>query len=183
MGAYLERVGCKADESIILEAYQKQVPIFCPAFSDCSAGFGLLAHQYRRGDRSKLTIDSVKDFLELAVWKHRQKDTGLFMVGGGVPKNFAQDVAVAADILGEETRMHKYAVQVTVADVRDGALSSSTLKEANSWGKVDTTFEQMVYSEATIAVPLIVGYAYHKGSWKARAARQGNQLLDAVAAR
>jgi deoxyhypusine synthase len=130
-----------------------------------------------------VTIDSVKDFLELAVWKHRQKDTGLFMIGGGVPKNFAQDVAVAADILGEETRMHKYAVQITVADVRDGALSSSTLKEANSWGKVDTTYEQMVYSEATIAVPLIVGYAYHKGNWKSRTARQGNQLLDAVEAR
>jgi deoxyhypusine synthase len=180
LGAYLEREGCKADESIILEAYRKQVPIFCPAFSDCSAGFGLLAHQYRRGDRAKVSIDSVKDFLELAVWKHRQKETGLFMIGGGVPKNFAQDVAVAADVLGEETRMHKYAVQVTVADVRDGALSSSTLKEANSWGKVDTTFEQMVYSEATVAVPLMVGYAYHKGHWKSRSARQGNQVLDAI---
>ena len=64
--------------------------------------------------------------------------------------------------------MHKYAVQITVADVRDGALSGSTLKEASSWGKVDTTFEQMVYSEATLALPLIVGYAYHKGSWKGR---------------
>ena len=183
MGAYLEREGCKAEESIILEAYRKQVPIFCPAFSDCSAGFGLLAHQHRRGDGPKVSIDSVKDFLELTIWKHRQKETGLFMIGGGVPKNFAQDVAVAADIIGEETRMHKYAVQVTVADVRDGALSSSTLKEANSWGKVDTAFEQMVYSEATVAVPLIVGYAYHKGNWKSRPARQGNQLLNTVAAR
>jgi deoxyhypusine synthase len=85
--------------------------------------------------------------------------------------------------MGFEARMHKYAVQVTVADVRDGALSSSTLKEANSWGKVDTVYEQMVFSEATVAVPLLVGYAYHKGNWRGRQARHGNQVLDAVTAR
>jgi len=182
MGAYLERTGCKTEDSIVHEAYRRHVPIFCPAFSDCSAGFGLIAHQQQRGDKPKVSIDSVKDFLELSLWKTRQKDTGLFMIGGGVPKNFAQDITVAADIMGFEARMHKYAVQVTVADVRDGALSGSTLKEANSWGKVETTYEQMVYSEATVAVPLIVGYAYHKGSWKNRAARHGNQVLDAVPA-
>ncbi|MBI3894694.1 MAG: deoxyhypusine synthase [Acidobacteria bacterium] len=183
MGAYLERNGCKAPESILLEAYRKQVPIFCPAFSDCSAGFGLIAHQAARGDRPKVSIDSVKDFLELTQWRVRNRESGLFMIGGGVPKNFAQDVAVATDILGQEMRMHKYAVQVTVADARDGALSGSTLKEANSWGKVDSSFEQMVYSEATIAVPLIVGYVYHRGNWKARETRHWNQVLDTVVVR
>ncbi|MBI4442206.1 MAG: deoxyhypusine synthase [Acidobacteria bacterium] len=181
MGAYLERNGCRANDSIVLEAYRKQVPIFCPAFSDCSAGFGLIAHQANREDRAKVSIDSVKDFLELTRWKVKSQETGLFMIGGGVPKNFAQDVVVAADVLGAEARMHKYAVQVTVADVRDGALSGSTLKEAHSWGKVDSDTEQMVYSEATLAVPLIVGYAYHKGGWRNRQARRGNQVLDAVA--
>ena len=58
--------------------------------------------------------------------------------------------------------MHKYAIQITVADARDGALSGSTLKEASSWGKVDLTYEQMVFSEATLALPLIAGYAFHK---------------------
>jgi deoxyhypusine synthase len=67
--------------------------------------------------------------------------------------------------------MHKYAVQLTVADERDGALSGSTLKEANSWGKVDLAKEQMVFGEATVTFPLIAGYAYHKGSWKSRKAR------------
>ncbi|MBI4461210.1 MAG: deoxyhypusine synthase [Acidobacteria bacterium] len=180
MGAYLERNGCKAPESIVFEAFRQQVPIFCPAFSDCSAGFGLIAHQAARADRPKLSIDSVKDFLELTQWKMKNLETGLFMIGGGVPKNFAQDITVAVDILGQEARMHKYAVQVTVADVRDGALSGSTLKEANSWGKVDSTFEQMVYCEATLAVPLIAGYAYHRGNWRRREARQWNRILDAV---
>ena len=77
--------------------------------------------------------------------------------------------------------MHKYAVQVTVADTRDGALSGSTLKEASSWGKVDLAYEQMVFAEATTAVPLLVGYAYHQGAWKARKARRWNTILDRVA--
>jgi deoxyhypusine synthase len=69
-------------------------------------------------------------------------------------------------------------VQITVADDRDGALSGSTLKEANSWGKVDLGAEQMVYAEATLALPLIAGYAYHKANWKNRSARNYAKLLD-----
>jgi len=119
----------------------------------------------------------VKDFRELTELKVKSKQTGLLMIGGGVPKNFVQDTVVAADILGIDAPMHKYAIQLTVADERDGALSGSTLKEANSWGKVDTGYEQMVYSEATITFPLLVSYAYHKGAWKKRRQQKLNQLL------
>lgn len=181
MGAYLDRHGCRTPDSIVYEAYKADVPVFCPAFSDCSAGFGLVAHQHARGDGPKLSLDSAKDFYELTRLKIANPTTGLFMVGGGVPKNFAQDVVVAADVMGQGVPMHRYAVQVTVADVRDGALSGSTLKEASSWGKVDLAFEQMVYAEATLAVPLLVGYAYHKGAWKARPGRRWNRLLEPVA--
>ncbi|MBX3043904.1 MAG: deoxyhypusine synthase [Candidatus Kapabacteria bacterium] len=167
----------KGEGSIIRTAYEKGVPIFCPAFSDCSAGFGLVHHQYyAKGE--VVAIDSAKDFLELTKTKIEVGDSGIFMIGGGVPKNFIQDVVVAAEVLGIEADMHKYAVQITVADERDGALSGSTLKEASSWGKVETTWEQMVFSEATIAMPLIVGYAYHKESWKGRKERRFNDLLD-----
>ena len=164
-------------DSVVLAAFEKEVPIFCPAFSDCSAGFGLIHHQFQNPDRH-LSIDSAKDFLELTRIKIASKQSGLFMIGGGVPKNFAQDTVVAGDYLGFDVGMHKYAVQITVADVRDGALSGSTLKEANSWGKVDQGAEQMVYAEATIALPLIAGYAYHKGGWKNRKARSFAKLLD-----
>ncbi|MFO0945187.1 MAG: deoxyhypusine synthase [Planctomycetota bacterium] len=178
MGEYLDRHGCRTNDSIIYEAYKAEVPIFCPAFSDCSAGFGLVAHQHFRGNGPKLSLDSAKDFHELTQLKIANPTTGLFMIGGGVPKNFAQDVVVAADLLGREVPMHKYAVQVTVADVRDGALSGSTLKEASSWGKVDLAHEQMVFSEATLAVPLIFSYAYHKNDWKSRHGKKWNQLLE-----
>jgi deoxyhypusine synthase len=103
--------------------------------------------------------------------------TGLFMIGGGVPKNFAQDTVVCAEILGREAEMHKYAIQITVADVRDGACSSSTLKEACSWGKVDVTHEQMVFAEATTVAPLIVSDAYHRGAWRDRDKRRWARLF------
>jgi deoxyhypusine synthase len=177
MGEHLE-TNAKAD-SIVQAAYQCGVPIFCPAFSDCSAGLGIVAHYHERlkAGRGTCAFDSAKDFYELTQIKLNNPITGLLMIGGGVPKNFAQDIVVAADILnaqdgGDAPQMHKYAIQITVADTRDGALSGSTLKEASSWGKVDTTYEQMVYSEATIALPLIAGYAYHKRGWEKRQEKQ-----------
>ena len=183
-GEYLEQNGGpKGGDSIIYEAFKKDVPIFAPALSDSSAGFGLVAHLVNRGDGApRMSHDSGKDFYELTQLKIKNAETGLFMIGGGVPKNFTQDIVVCAETLGHDAPMHKYAIQVTVADVRDGALSSSTLKEASSWGKVDTVYEQMVFSEATLAVPLIAGYAYHKGAWKSRKARKWNALLEPVTA-
>lgn len=166
MGKYLMK-NAKKKDSLVQAAYENGVPIFCPAFSDSSAGFGLVLHQYQH-PQNHVSIDSVKDFLELTGIKIKAGTTGLLMIGGGVPKNFAQDTVVCAEILGEDVPMHKYAVQITVADVRDGACSSSTLKEANSWGKVDSSCEQMVYAEATTVVPLLASYAYHKGNWKKR---------------
>ena len=76
--------------------------------------------------------------------------------------------------------MHKYAIQITVADARDGALSGSTLKEASSWGKVDLTYEQMVFAEATIALPLIAAYAFHKKAFAERKGKKFAQVLEPV---
>ena len=177
MGKYIE-ANNHDKNSIVYRAYEKGVPIFCPAFSDCSAGFGLVHHQWNNPDKH-VAIDSVKDFRELTRIKIENDKTGIFMIGGGVPKNFTQDIVVAAEVLGyEDVSMHTYAVQITVADERDGALSGSTLKEASSWGKVDTVHEQMVFAEATIALPLIAGYAYHKRNWEGRKARNFNAMLD-----
>ena len=184
MGKYLSDNGRTPanghNDSIVLAAYELGVPIFCPAFSDCSAGFGLVAHQHARQGKPMVSIDSAKDFYEITQLKIANPTTGLLMIGGGVPKNFAQDIVVAADILGVEASMHKYAIQITVADARDGALSGSTLKEASSWGKVDLTYEQMVFSEATLALPLIAGYAFHKKGYSARSGKNFAEVLDRV---
>jgi deoxyhypusine synthase len=161
MGAYLANTPKFAkNESLVKTAYLKRVPIFVPAFSD-----------------------SGKDFRELTDIKLACKDTGLLMLGGGVPKNFAQDIVVAAELLNErkggkargDIGMHKYAIQMTVADSRDGALSGSTLREACSWGKVDIVHEQMVFGEISALFPLMASDAYHRKAWKSR---KGFKLAD-----
>jgi len=176
MGRYLVERGFGQD-SIVRVAYEKAIPIFIPAFSDCSAGFGLVLHQWKRPE-SHVAIDSVRDFRELTRIKIAAKETGLVMIGGGVPKNFAQDVTVAADVLGFPVPMHKYAIQITTADVRDGGLSGSTLKEASSWGKVAQGLAEMVWAEATLVFPLLVSYVYHKGTWRARQEKRLSEWLD-----
>jgi deoxyhypusine synthase len=181
MGAWLERER-PGTRSIVSAAYRAGVPIFVPAFSDCSAGFGLVHHQVHHPD-GHIALDSAADFRELTQLKLAAGATGLLMVGGGVPKNFAQDVVVAAEVLGHDVEMHRYAIQITVADERDGALSGSTLREANSWGKVKLGEEQMVYAEATVALPLVAGYAYHKGAWRAREAKNYGKLFTPEAAK
>ncbi|MEX0582386.1 MAG: deoxyhypusine synthase, partial [Sneathiella sp.] len=176
MGRWLKTNAVKKN-SLIETCYDHDVPIFVPAFSDCSAGFGLVKHQVENPEKH-LSIDSVKDFRELTEIKIAAGTTGLLMVGGGVPKNFVQDTVVCAEILGKEVDVHKYAVQISVADVRDGACSSSTLKEAASWGKVSTSLEQMVFAEASSVVPLLASDAYHRGGWKNRKARKFTKLFQ-----
>lgn len=176
MGKWLVKNSKKKD-SLVQVCYEHNVPIFCPAFSDSSAGFGLVRHQWDNPQKH-VSIDSVKDFLELTKIKMAAKTSGLFMIGGGVPKNFVQDTVICAEVLGKEVPMHQYAIQITVADVRDGACSSSTLKEAASWGKVDTMYERMVYAEATSVVPLIISYVYHLGDWKKRKKYEWAKMLD-----
>ena len=191
MGRHLDAT-VPAAESVVLAAYRKAVPIFVPALSDCSAGFGIVLHQAsaNREGRAAVTLDSGADFLELTRIKLASRASGLLMLGGGVPKNFAQDIVVAAEMLQEDDRgegregspnevsMHRYAVQLTVADSRDGALSGSTLREATSWGKVDTAREQMVFCEATLGFSLLASDAYHRRAWEGRPERRLARSLD-----
>ena len=175
LGKYLKNNG-KKKGSLIEAAYDNDVPIFCPAFTDSSAGFGLVMHQ-EQNPKKHITIDSIREFRELTEIKLQSKQSGLFMIGGGVPKNFVQDTVVCAELLGKKVDMHKYAIQITVADTRDGACSSSTLKEASSWGKVDVTKEQMVFAEATSVLPLIASDAYHREHWKNRDRKKFSKIF------
>ena len=114
IGKYLKS-NAKKKGALIEMAYDNNVPIFCPAFTDSSAGFGLVMHQ-ERNPKKHITIDSIREFRELTEIKIKSKGSGLFMIGGGVPKNFIQDTVICAELVGEQVDMHKYAVQITVAD-------------------------------------------------------------------
>jgi deoxyhypusine synthase len=153
---------------LVQTAFEHDVPVFCPAFLDRSAGFGLVLHPARHPEKH-LFIDSVNDFKELTQIKINADTTGLVMIGGGVPKNFAQDTVICAEILGHDALMHKYAIQITVADSRDGACS---------WGKVNRIFEQMVYAEATSVLLLLANHAFHSGLWKKRRKHSYAKLFD-----
>lgn len=181
MGKWLSEGNAKKQGSLVQFAYEHEVPIFCPAFVDSSAGFGLVKHQVdamKRGGHY-MVLDAIADFRELTDIKIKAGTTGLLMIGGGVPKNFTQDTVVCAEILGhDDVEVHKYAVQITVADVRDGACSSSTLQEAASWGKVSTAMEQMVFAEATSVLPLLASDAWHRGAWRNREKRRFAKLFD-----
>lgn len=212
MGRFLD-VSFPESESVVLSAYRKGVPVFVPALSDSSAGFGIVLHQATaaREGRESVSLDSGRDFLELARIKLASRATGLLMLGGGVPKNFAQDIVVAAEMLHEEAAssgrasaaaggtgaaaaaedgtgaampaeasMHRYAVQLTVADSRDGALSGSTLREATSWGKVESAREQMVFCEATLGFALLASDAWHRQAWEGRPQRRFADWLEEV---
>jgi deoxyhypusine synthase len=181
MGKWLAAGNAKKPNSLVQTAYEHDVPIFCPAFVDSSAGFGLVKHQVdamKRGGHY-MVLDAIADFRELTDIKIKAGTTGLLMIGGGVPKNFTQDTVVCAEILGhEDVEVHKYAIQITVADVRDGACSSSTLQEAASWGKVSTALEQMVFAEATSVLPLLASDAWHRGHWRNREQRRFAKLFE-----
>ncbi|MEI9928166.1 MAG: deoxyhypusine synthase family protein [Sphingomonas sp.] len=151
------------------------MPIFCPAFVDSSAGFGLVKHQVDRAKEGKpyMVLDAIADFRELTDIKIKAGTTGLLMIGGGVPKNFIQDTVVCAEILGhDDVQVHKYAVQITVADVRDGAAPPRRSRRPRVGARSNTGIEQMVFAEAGSVMPLLASDAYHRGHWKTRAKRK-----------
>jgi len=155
------------ENSILYQAHKHGVPVFCPAIADSSIGIGL-AGFYRWAAENKIktfTIDVLKDNMEIAQIVLRSKKTGSIYVGGGVPKNYINDAAVMLDY----TKGHSYSFQITADAPHWGGLTGSTLDEAKSWGKVSKKAARAtVYTEATIGLPLIVGYVLQKGVHKGR---------------
>jgi deoxyhypusine synthase len=157
--------------SIVSVAAENNIPIFCPAIADSAFGDAALIAQ---SSGFGLTIDAIKDYVEFMSLAERVKDTGVFYIGGGVPKDFIQLFAVTSDLLYADRKIpnktdaktrhgtsetyhpHKYAVQITTDSPQWGGLSGCTFEEAVSWGKETTegTFVQC-YCDATIALPII----------------------------
>ena len=147
-------------DSVMQAAYENKVPIFIPAINDSSIGIGLALQQK---DDEGLSIDSIKDVKEIALMKSKCGDSGIIVVGGGVPKNYSQDAVIMAEMLGYNVEKHNFGIQISTADLRDGGLSGSTLKEAVSWGKNDKDIEEvMVWGEATVFFPLLLGFIFEK---------------------
>jgi deoxyhypusine synthase len=156
LGARLNRLGIR---SIATSAYKARVPIFVPAIVD--SGYGIASILALKEYGGRVIIDQFKDFEQMVEIAMRSRETGVIYIGGGVPTDTTQLVAVAKALLEERERgsdvskPHKYAVKITTDLPQWGGLSGATLEEAVSWGKVDALNSAMVNVDATIALPII----------------------------
>ncbi len=106
-------------------------------------------------------LDFVREILEQAAIVHNSKKSAIVELGGGVPKNTAQQTGPMLDqILGNDDGGQDYIIQITDARPDTGGLSGATLQEGKSWGKVQDahTGTVTVYADSTIAFPIIAAY-------------------------
>ncbi len=155
---------------ILKSAYEKNVPVFVPAFTDSELGIDFALHKIAPPERQTpiATLRSVsEDFEKFANTMLATKRMGIFTVGGGVPRNWAQQFGVYAELLARRgykeipLKRYNYGVRICPEPVHWGGLSGSTYTEAVSWGKFVPREEggqlAEVFDDATVALPLIVG--------------------------
>lgn len=156
---FFEKLGEEMDDhsSIIKTAYKSGVPIFCPTLHDSGIGIGLMVYCFKNHPESKFSIDFLRDNYEIMQIVKLSKSTGVFYAGGGVPKNYIQQVEPMLEVWGENHPGHQYAIQITTDDPKWGGLSGCTFEEAKSWGKISySATSATVYIDATIGLPLLV---------------------------
>jgi len=140
------------------------VPIYTSSPGDSSIGMNVAAKAL---DGNKLAFDVSRDVNETAALvlgaKRGGGKSGIFIVGGGSPKNFAlQTEPQIQEVLGIEEKGHDYFMQFTDARPDTGGLSGATASEAVSWGKVDPDKlpdALACYLDATVALPILTAYA------------------------
>jgi len=166
-GKYLKKKGVK---SIVAVAAENGVPVFCPAITDSAYGEAFLM---AKNEGHPIVLDEVKEFDQFVGIGEKTKDVGVVYIGGGVPKDFTQLLAISVSPktmdegvpgrkgflrkgIKEYYYPHKYALQITTDSPQWGGLSGCTLEEAISWGKINEGGKRAVcYCDASIALPLI----------------------------
>ena len=165
--------------SILGCAYRRDVPVYVPALTDSEVGLGIsreiLARQPKPGGRFDPSVffdpvPSYNPFLDLHDYTRRilaAKRLGIFTVGGGVPRNWAQQVGPFSDIINMRLGANlpvprfRYGVRLCPEPVHWGGLSGCTYTEGVSWGKFVSVEEggrfAEVHCDATIAWPLLIG--------------------------
>jgi len=154
---------------ILKSAFEKNVPVFVPAFSDSELGLDFALNQYgrKRDNRPVLRFDPFEDFETFASTMLATKKMGILTIGGGVPRNWSQQFGVYAELMARRgyknlpLKRYNYGVRICPEPVHWGGLSGSTYTEAVSWGKFVPPEEggrfAEVMEDATVALPLVVG--------------------------
>jgi deoxyhypusine synthase len=147
------------EKSFLTTAYDLDVPVYISTLKDSSLALNLAVHRLKN---QPFNLDFVREIIEQAAILYNSKKSGILELGGGVPKNTAQQTGPLLDqILRKEHGGQDYIVQITDARPDTGGLSGATLQEGKSWGKVQDSNENLitVYTDATIAFPILALYA------------------------
>ena len=153
----LEKIGQKINKRCILSlAAKKKVPIFIPAFTDSELALDLIIYSAKEG--YNFQFDILRDVQKFGDIIKNAKESGTLIIGGGVPRNWAQQIFPLLDQLeGIKTFGYNYSVRIHTATEYDGGLSGCTLSESKSWGKYSLDSKYIsVWCDATIALPLLI---------------------------
>ena len=158
MGRISKEKSRHPERSFIATAYDFDVPIYISTMKDSSLALNLAV--YRLHGR-QYHLDFLREILEQASILYNSKKSGIVELGGGVPKNTAQQTGPLLDqILRRDDGGQDYIIQITDARPDTGGLSGATLQEGKSWGKIQNAHKDMVtvYADATIAFPILALY-------------------------
>lgn len=133
------------ENSILNQAHQHDVPIYCPAITDGSFGFHLFLYQQKHDD---FIVDVVRDFKNIVTNTSHDERKGVISLGGSISKHHALLACLLNGGLD-------YAVYMTTASTTSGSMSGATTDEAKSWGKIkDESDAATVHGDVTITFPL-----------------------------
>lgn len=162
MGKISKEKAKHPDRSFIVSAYDYDIPVYVSTMSDSSLALNLASHRLYG---KVYNHDFTKEILEQAAIVYNSKKSGILELGGGVPKNTAQQTAPLLDqILRFYHGGQHYIIQITDARPDTGGLSGATLEEGKTWGKIQDAHEDTVtvYTDATIAFPILALYVLTK---------------------
>ncbi|MBD3169691.1 MAG: hypothetical protein GF307_09435 [candidate division Zixibacteria bacterium] len=154
-------------ECILKAAYENDVPIFIPALNDSELGIVFNRYNTKRPPEERIVWDGLQDNIEFAKIIEKAGDYGIVICGGGVPKNWAQQVTPLLEylhytpgVLKHSFPGYKYGITITTDTPVYGGLSGCTFSESISWGKyIDDPEYVTVNCDTTIALPIIIGAA------------------------
>ena len=168
IGEYLAKNTTDDQRGILKSAYLRKVPVYVPSFTDSELGldFGVYLRRMKMAGKQGIRFDAFADLEDYTQRVLDSKKLGILTIGGGVPRNWAQQVGPYLDIINKRVgvgggfKRFDYAVRICPEPVHWGGLSGCTYSEGVSWGKIKPRAEGgkyvEVFADATIAWPIIV---------------------------